>query len=281
MRIKVWGCRGSIPSPGGDTSKYGGNTTCIEVRLGDGSLVVIDAGSGIRNLGRELVRRREPRLIHLFLTHAHWDHLQGFPFFLPAYQKGFTLQVWGGPRSAATLRSYLRQQLTPPFFPVKFAELGAAIRFPARPATQIRIGGTSIQSIPLTHPDGGYGFKFSEEGRTFVFLTDNELGFSHPGGLREEDYIDAARGADLLLHDAQYSDEEYASRTRGWGHSTYTQAARFAARAGAKRLGTFHHDPDHDDRTIDASVRLCRKVLRQAGSRAQCFGAAEGTELLV
>jgi phosphoribosyl 1,2-cyclic phosphodiesterase len=278
MRIKVWGCRGSIPSPGGDTSKYGGNTTCIEVRLGDGSLVVIDAGSGIRNLGRELARRRKPRLIHLFLTHAHWDHLQGFPFFLPAYQQGFTLQVWGGPRSAATLRSYLRQQLTPPFFPVKFAELGAAIRFPARPATEITIGGTSIQSIPLTHPDGGYGFKFSEEGKTFVFLTDNELGYRHPGGLSPAAYVRLCRGADLVLHDAQFTPQEY-RLTRGWGHSTFPAVVELCREAAPKRFGLIHHDPQHTDAALDRHVGDCRRALGRGG--VDCFGACEGMEIPV
>ena len=278
MRIKIWGCRGSVPSPGGDTSRYGGNTTCVEVRLGDGSLVVIDAGSGIRNLGRELIRRSESRHIHLFLTHAHWDHVQGFPFFLPAYQKRFTLQVWGGPRNAGTLRSYLRQQLTPPFFPVKFAELGATLRFPARPAPEIRIDGTRIQAIPLAHPDGGFGFKFSEAGRSLVFLTDNELGFRHPGGLSFKHYAELCRGADLVLHDAQYTPEEY-RLTRGWGHSTFPAVVELCRAAAPKRFGLIHHDPQHTDPELDRHVRDCRRALGRRG--ADCFGAVEGMEIPV
>jgi len=275
MRIKVWGCRGSIPSPGGDTSKYGGNTTCVEVRLGDGSRIVIDAGSGIRNLGLEMARGG-PRLIHLLLTHAHWDHLQGFPFFLPAYQKGFTLQVWGGPRSAATLRSHLRQQLTPPVFPVKFSELGARFRFPARPTGEIRIGEVLVQAIPLAHPDGGYGFKFSEAGRAFVFLTDNELGFRHPGGLSPAAYAELCRGADLVLHDAQYTPEEY-RRTRGWGHSVFPAVVELCRAAAPKRFGLIHHDPQHTDPQLDRHVRDFRRALGRRG--ADCFGAAEGMEI--
>jgi phosphoribosyl 1,2-cyclic phosphodiesterase len=278
MRIKVWGCRGSVPSPGGDTSRYGGNTTCVEVRLGDGSLVVIDAGSGIRNLGRELARRGGPRLIHLFLTHAHWDHVQGFPFFQPAYRKGFTLQVWGGPRSAAVLRSYLRQQLTPPFFPVRFSELGAAIRFPARAAPEISIDGTRIQSIPLAHPDGGYGFKFSAAGRSFVFLTDNELGFRHPGGLSPKHYAELCQGADLVLHDAQYTLAEY-RLTRGWGHSTFPAVVELCREAAPKRFGLIHHDPQHSDQELDRHVRDCRRAL--GGKGADCFGVVEEMEIQV
>jgi phosphoribosyl 1,2-cyclic phosphodiesterase len=278
MRIKVWGCRGSIPSPGGDTSRYGGNTTCVEVRLGDGSLIVIDAGSGIRNLGRELARRGGPEIIHLFLTHAHWDHLQGFPFFLPAYRKGFTLQVWGGPRSASLLRSYLREQMTPPFFPVKYAELGARIRYPARPAAEIAVGPARIQSIPLTHPDGGYGFKFTEAGRSFVFLTDNELGYRHPGGLSPRRYAEVCRGVDLLMHDAQFTEEEY-RLTRGWGHSTFPAVVELCRAAGPKRFGLIHHDPQHTDPQLDRFVSDCRRALGRGGP--DCFGAFEGMEILV
>jgi phosphoribosyl 1,2-cyclic phosphodiesterase len=238
---------------------------------------VIDAGTGIRNLGRELAQR-EGRLVHLLLTHAHWDHLQGFPFFLPAYQKSFALQVWGGPRSAATLRSYLRQQLTPPHFPVKYAELSARIRFPARPEKEIHIGSTRIQSIPLAHPDGGYGFKLSENGRSFVFLTDNELGYRHPGGLTAGRYAELCRGADLVMHDAQFTQEEY-GRTRGWGHSTFQAAAELCRASAPKRFCLFHHDPQHTDLELDRHVRDCRRATGRGA--AQCFGAVEGLEILV
>lgn len=278
MRIKVWGCRGSIPSPGGDTSRYGGNTTCVEVRLRGGSLVVIDAGSGIRNLGRELVRREGREVVHLLLTHAHWDHLQGFPFFLPAFQKRFTLQVWGGPRSAAVLRSYLQHQMSPPYFPVQYAELEARIRFPRKPAREITIDGTRLQSIPLTHPDGGYGFKFSEEDRSFVYLTDNELGYRHPGGLSPRRYAEWCRGADLVLHDAQYTPAEY-RLTRGWGHSTFQAATELCLAAGPRRFGIIHHDPQHTDLQLDRYVRDCRRALGRGGP--DFFGATEGMEILV
>jgi phosphoribosyl 1,2-cyclic phosphodiesterase len=277
VRIKVWGCRGSVPSPGGDTSRYGGNTTCVEIRLADGSLVVIDAGSGIRNLGRQLARG-QGQVIHLLLTHAHWDHVQGFPFFLPAYLKSFTLQVWGGPRSAATLRSYLRQQLTPPYFPVKYAELGARIRFPPSPQAEIRIGGARIQSIPLAHPDGGYGFRFLEDGRSFVFLTDNELGHRHPGGLTPGRYAEWCRGADLVMHDAQYTPEEY-RLTRGWGHSTFQAAAQLCRAAAPKRFCLIHHDPQHTDPELDRFARDFRRTVGRDG--AECFAATEGMEIQV
>jgi len=278
MTIKVWGCRGSIPSPGGDTSKYGGNTTCIQVRLAGGSLVVVDAGSGIRNLGLELMRPGQPKRFHLFLTHAHWDHLQGFPFFLPAYLKGFSIQVWGGPRSAAALRSSLQHQMAPPYFPVKYSALQAAIRFPARPSPEITIAGTRIQTIPLTHPNGGYGFKFTEGRKSFVYLTDNELGFRHRGGLSPAGYAEVCRGADLVLHDAQYTDEEY-RLTRGWGHSTFAAAAELCLESAPRRFGLIHHDPRHTDPEVDGFVKECRRRISRRHGRSDCFGVTEGMEI--
>jgi phosphoribosyl 1,2-cyclic phosphodiesterase len=271
MRIKIWGCRGSIPSPGADTSRYGGNTTCVEVRLADGSLVIIDAGSGIRNLGRQLVRQKDPQRIHLLLTHAHWDHLQGFPFFLPAYREAFTIQVWGGPRPAGELRGFLRRQLEPPYFPVKFTSLPAGFRFTRQADSGLKLGDTRIEAIPLTHPNGGFGFRFSEGGRTFVYLTDNELGYDHPGGLSAAKYAELCGGADLLLHDAQYTEKEYRS-TRGWGHSTFTAAEELGRAAQVRRFGLIHHDPQHTDLELD-------RIL--ARRRVECFGVTEGMEIQV
>ena len=271
MRIKIWGCRGSIPSPGADTSRYGGNTTCVEMRLADGSLVIIDAGSGIRNLGRELVRQKNPQRIHLLLTHAHWDHLQGFPFFLPAFQAACTIQVWGGPRPAGELRRFLQHQLEPPYFPVKFTSLPASIRFTRQSDSELRLGDTRIEAIPLTHPNGGYGFRFSEGAKTFVYLTDNELGHDHPGGLSTAKYAELCGGADLLLHDAQYTEEEYRI-TRGWGHSTFTAAEELGRAAQVRRFGMIHHDPQHTDLELD-------RIL--ARRRVECFGVTEGMEIQV
>ncbi|OHD72580.1 MAG: hypothetical protein A2177_04555, partial [Spirochaetes bacterium RBG_13_68_11] len=217
----------------------------------------------------------------LLVTHAHWDHLTGFPFFTPAYLERYRIHVRSWPEARDALRRYLEHQMDPPYFPVEFSVLRAKFDFDAIEGRELRIGDAAVIPIPLSHPNGGTGFVFVEGGRKFVFLTDNELGVSHPGAVRREDYLDAARGADLLFHDAQYSDAEYASRTRGWGHATYTHAVEFALEAGAKRLGTFHHDPDHSDRDIDASIRLCRSIVRKRRSRMECFGVAEGMRLEV
>jgi len=281
MTVRIWGCRGSLTTSGRGVVRYGGYTTCVEVRLDDGTLIIIDAGSGIHNLGKSLLAEPGITQVHLLLTHSHWDHLTGFPFFGPAYLDRYRIHVRGGPDAKHSLSNYLRHQMDPPYFPVEFDRLRAGFDFDSDAAGDMTIGSATVIPIPLSHPNGGYGFKFLERGKSFVFLTDNEPAFPHPGGLTEQDYVEVCRGADLLLHDAQYSDEEYARATRGWGHCTYAGAALIAAAAGARRLGTIHHDPDHDDREIDRSVRQCRRIVRERRARVQCFGGAEGMSLKV
>ncbi len=280
MRIKVWGCRGSLTTAGPGVLRYGGYTTCVEVQLSDGTLVIIDSGSGIHKLGQSILSRPDVSEIYLLLTHSHWDHLTGFPFFTPAYLEKYRIHVRGGPDAKASLHKYLAHQMNPPFFPVEFARLKAGFDFDADGGI-MSIGSAEVVSVPLSHPNGGYGFIFRNGGKRFVFLTDNEPGYPHAGGLREEDYVEASRGADLLFHDAQYSDAEYAGGTRGWGHSSYSHAAAIALKAGVKRFGTFHHDPDHDDEEIDTSIRLCRSIVSGQGSSMECFAVAEGMEIKV
>jgi phosphoribosyl 1,2-cyclic phosphodiesterase len=281
MKIKIWGCRGSLTTAGRDIVRYGGYTTCVEVRLDDGTLVVIDSGSGIHRLGNALLKEPSVDRMYLLLTHSHWDHLTGFPFFKPAYIDKYRISVRGGPDAKTSLHKYLAHQMDPPYFPVEFSVLKAGFDFGTENGGSLSIGKARIVPIPLSHPNGGYGYSIMEGKKKFVFLTDNELDFSHPGGLREEDYLEAAGAADVLFHDAQYSDEEYAKKTRGWGHSSYTSAAEFAIKAGARKFGTFHHDPDHSDDEIDSSIRLCRSIARKHGSKTDCFAVAEGMEITV
>ena len=279
MKIKVWGCRGSLPTPGRDMERYGGNTTCLEIRLNDGTVVVVDAGSGIRALGDRLVREHELADLYLILTHAHWDHLSGFPFFRPAFSSRFTIRVLGGPRAKRVLRGYLAHQMQPPYFPVPFDAMKARFEFLPRRA-KAAIGSATLSFIPLNHPNGGYGFEIAEDGRTFVFLTDNELDFAHEGGLSREEYIGLCRDADLLMHDAQYTDQEVESK-RGWGHSTFSSATELAIQAGVGRFGVFHHDPAHTDDEIDRCVAMCHSRIAQANSSVECFGVQEEMELVV
>lgn len=280
MKIKIWGCRGSLATPGRQTLRYGGNTTCVEVRTREEGVIVLDAGSGLCNLGRSLVAEHDLAHLVMLFTHAHWDHLCGFPFFDPAYVPQCQIMLCGGPDAQQSLRQYLGRQMEPPFFPVPFDHLRARIDFgcgcgrPCGGRITSMAGGPGCRSIRLNHPNGGYGFKLEEDGKVFAFLPDNELGFHHENGAGFADYVDFCRGADLLFHDAQYTDSEY-SRTRGWGHSSYADALRLAAEAGVKRLGLFHHDPTRTDDDLDQQVEWCREQLRKTGSPVDCFACAE------
>lgn len=281
MEIKIWGCRGSLPTPGPKSVRYGGNTSCLEIKLRDETIIILDAGSGIKLLGDAIVERGSPKEVYLFLTHSHWDHLLGFPFFKPAYIPDFRINVRGGHDATKCLKKYLAHQMEPPYFPVDFELLNAEFDFRNGNPKKKEIGTAEIFPIPLNHPNGGFGYKFVEDNKSFVFLTDNELFFDHKGGLKRNDYIELCRGADLLLHDAQYNEKEYSSMTRGWGHTTHLQAAQFAVDAGVKRFGLFHHDPSHNDNDLDAFVNESRLYIEKQGGPAECFGCKEGMEIRV
>ncbi len=280
MEIIIWGCRGSIPTPGKGTVKYGGNTTCIEIRLKDRTVIVIDAGSGIRSLGKKLVADKSIKEIYLILTHSHWDHLMGFPFFKPAYFERFTIHVRGGPIAKETVKSYLEHQMEPPYFPARFSAMRAKFDFTHGIPLVKQIGSAIVTPIPLSHPNGGYGYKVTEEGKSFVFLTDNELDYQHEGGRLRGDYIQFCEGMDLLLHDAQYTEKEYRSM-QSFGHSTVSSALNLAVRAKVKRFGLFHHDPDHTDGEIDAIVQNVQRMLQQKNAKLNFFAASEGRELIL
>jgi len=282
MKIKVWGCRGSIATPGPYTLRYGGNTTCLEIRPVTGPVIIVDAGSGVRFLGQALLREPEITEIRFLLTHSHWDHLAGFPFFGPAYSSRYAITFCGGAHAQDSIKRYLSHQMKAPYFPVDFSVLKARFNYSCNcPNKEVAIcyfGSLRGTPVPLNHPNGGYGFKFMESGRTFIFLTDNELGFQHEGGWSRAQYVECCRGADLLFHDAQYTDEEY-RRTRGWGHSSYADATDLAIEAGVKSLGLIHHDPDRTDDDLDRQVEFCRERIHRAGSAVECFGVAEGMEI--
>ena len=281
MRIKIWGSRGSLPTPEPYAVRYGGNTTCIEIRLEDGTLLVIDAGSGMRKLGKSLLQEKPaPKEIFLFLTHAHWDHLMGFPFFVPAYMPDCRIHVSGGLKAKRSLQRYLSKQMEAPYFPVDFSSMKAKFDFTSgKPAGQT-IGSARITPIPLSHPNGGWGLRVEDRGKSFVFLTDNELGHMHEGGLTNTDYVAACARADLLIHDAQYTEAEYRSK-KTWGHSTYSQVIMLAMSARAQRLGFFHHDPERTDEEIDKLVSTAQGKAAAEGRKVSCFGVAENQEIVL
>jgi len=285
MKIKIWGCRGSIATPGAHVIRYGGNTTCLEVRTAANQVFLIDAGSGARKLGQALAAEAGLNQLTWLFTHAHWDHLSGFPFFIPAYLSRFRIALCGGPDAQYSIRRYLAQQMEAPFFPVEFGHLKAHFDFHCQCGECVCPENLACSddalhcaSIALNHPNGGVGFRLTQDGRSFVFLPDNELGYLHPGAPSRAQQMQFCAGADLLIHDAQYTDAEY-ERTRGWGHSTFADAVDFALAAGVKRLGLFHHDPDRSDDDLDQQVQACRQRITRAGSSMQCFACAEEIEL--
>jgi phosphoribosyl 1,2-cyclic phosphodiesterase len=241
-----------VAVPERDKLEYGGNTSCVEVRLDDGKVLVFDAGTGIRALGKKLVAEadseRELNEVVLFLTHAHMDHLSGFPFFAPLYADKWLIKVRGGPIAKETLKGYLGRTMSVPYFPVGLGTVAANLDFTSGLPSTRRIGGASVEPIPLNHPGGGFGFRVVENGNTFVYIPDNELdGEDHEDGESYYDYVKFCEGADLVFHDAQYTPKEFEFR-KGWGHSTFLSATELAIAAKASRLGLFHHDPERSRR---------------------------------
>ena len=279
MLIRCWGARGSIPVSGEPYLKYGGDTTCLEIRTHDDQVVIIDAGSGIRRLGNRLIAEGRSHYAMLF-THAHWDHLMGFPFFKPIYCPNTHISMYGCPFVQNSIATMIARVMAPPNFPVNYTDIRARITYHDSCQTQFAIASLAVDSIPLSHPNEGMGYRFIEGDKTFIFLTDNELSYRHPGGRDYEEYVRFSADADLLIHDAEYSEQEYSS-TRTWGHSTYRDALRLAIEANVKKLGLFHHNQEHCDDTVEEIVTDCRRIIAAAGSSLECFALGQTMEVLL
>jgi len=252
MRVTIWGCRGSIPAPGRETVQYGGNTSCVEVSLDNGAVFVLDAGTGIRELGNEL-QERGARRIHLLLTHLHLDHLEGLRFFAPLFDERVTVNVWGPRSPVQSLRERIRRSFSPPLFPIDLKELAAHVTFNDVPKEPWTVEGASLDSGLVMHPGPTVGFRIEADGASVAYLPDHEPALTGKFAERSRDWISGgsiAENVDLLLHDAQYFDDEYAERV-GWGHSSVESAVAFAHAVGARRLVLFHHDPRHPDGALE------------------------------
>jgi len=277
MEITCWGSRGSIPVSGKNFVKYGGDTTCIEVRTQSDDIIILDAGTGIRRLGNQMIE--DGRLAyHFIFTHAHWDHVMGFPFFKPIFNENARFFMHKCPFQSKFVETVLAKVMSAPFFPVKYAELRAEMVHENACPAVFEIGSVTITPIPISHPNSGAGYKIVEDDKTFVFITDNELGYTHKGGLPIESYIEFSQGADLLIHDAEYTPEEYA-HTRTWGHSTYPETLELGLKAGVKKLGLFHLNQDRTDQQMDDIVADCQQRISDAKSPMDCFAVGCHTSI--
>lgn len=260
MKVKFYGVRGSLPVCGREFEKYGGNTTCIKIlREKANRIAIIDAGTGIRNLGKEIVKEGiSQQVINILFSHFHWDHIQGLPFFAPAYNEHQKIGVLtlGRKHEITNLKEIFSMQMQKEYFPIPLEHMGAQFAF-LNYGDRETLYGAVISTVVQCHQyaGGSYGFRIEDDGVSLVVCTDIE----HPDGI-DENIVDFARDADLLIHDGQYTADEY-EKYRGWGHSSWNQAAEVAIRANAKRLIITHHDPDHNDKFLDRMEKQCQAVF--------------------
>ncbi len=281
--LTFWGTRGSIPTPGPRTARYGGNTPCVGITDGGATLVILDAGSGLRPLGAALAAQRRAVSAHLLLSHTHWDHIQGFHFFRPLGVRGNTLRIYGAAQEGVPLEQILHRQMEPTVFPVPLEALAATVSVTPVAEGAFEVDGFGVRALRLRHPGTtlGYRLRPADGGREVAYVTDNELG---PGGAYPVAADWRARlvafleGVDTLIHDAMYAESIIAARA-GWGHSTPGEAVDLAAEAGCRRLVLFHHDPENDDDAVDALVRDARAYAALKSPRLEVEAASEGRRL--
>ncbi|HET7771844.1 MAG TPA: response regulator [Chloroflexota bacterium] len=287
MRVQFWGTRGSLAKPGPSTLRYGGNTACVEVRADDGTLIVLDCGTGAHGLGQALMASGEkPLRGHLLITHTHWDHIQGFPFFAPLFIPGNEWDIYAPGGLGQHLEHTLDGQMEYQYFPVTLGQLGATIRFHDLVEGTFTVGGITVTARYLNHPAVVLGYRLEADGVTLVYATDHEPHGVDGLGTHSEDqaHVEFMRGADLVIHDAQYGLEEWhggPGGKRGWGHTSVEHAVDFAHLARAQRLAFFHHDPLRNDEAVDQLVVRGRVRAAAADATLEIFGAAEGMEVLL
>jgi phosphoribosyl 1,2-cyclic phosphodiesterase len=281
MTVRFWGVRGSIPAPGPETCRYGGNTSCVEVQAGK-ELLILDAGTGIRKLGLALGKAKPPIAGTLLISHVHWDHIHGLPFFAPAMAPGNCFRVYGCAGAALHLRSVLAGQMESPYFPVSLDSLPNTLEIHELGDDPITVGDVCVHTTRLHHPGMTLGFRIERGGRTLVYATDQEPLAAVDGGepTLDQALVQLAMGADLLISDAQYAPEEY-HRHVGWGHSSVTDAVRLALTAGVRQLVLFHHDPERSDTALEALHAAARAEVARRGGDLSCLIATEGLELQV
>jgi phosphoribosyl 1,2-cyclic phosphodiesterase len=279
MRVKVWGARGSVPAPGPHMNRYGGNTSCVQVTLSSGEELILDAGTGIRNLGVDLGAGGR---IHILLTHLHLDHIQGLMFFPPCFRAESEITIWGPASPEASLESRIARYISAPLSPVEVRELPCSVSFRDTPVSEWEIAGATVRAEAVTHRGPTLGYRITDGDSTLAYVPDHEPALGAPLAGLEPEWIsgfDLARDVDLLIHDCQYTDAEYPQHI-GWGHSGLTDALTFAGRVGAGRLLLFHHDPLHSDEFLDDFCATAKQAWQALGRDATELDLGmEGAEL--
>src|SRR4029453_19294850 len=297
VRLKFWGTRGSIAVPGPETLRYGGNTTCVELRA-DGEIIVLDAGSGIRPLGIALGRefQAHPIKLSLLITHAHWDHIQGFPFFKPAYDSKNEIRIFGFYGAGATFREIMTEPMKSPFFPITMRELSARMDINKLNEMKFSLGKLDIHAVFVNHPGVCAGYRIFTSGGSVAFLPDHEpyefflhsargkeLSGEQAREIAAEQHaalVQFLRGSDILILDSQYTDQEYETHIC-WGHGSISTAGFLALETEVQKLLVFHHDPNHDDEMVDTMVESARELAMKSASHLEVAGAQQGTEILL
>lgn len=299
MKLTFWGVRGSIPTPGKHTVRYGGNTPCLELRFDDDRLMIFDAGTGIRSFGDYLINRGESVKAHLFISHPHWDHIQGFPFFKPAFIPGNELTIVGTDRAEKPLNEIISEQMNRIYFPVQIHDLKAKLKFiPITDEGEMKVHDALVKMIYVNHPGFALGYRVEYRGKSLIYISDNEPfdkasarsmnnfeqkvkeKFMTASGDPNQRIFDFCREGDVLIHDTTYTPEEYIDRV-GWGHSDYLFSLRLAAEANVKRLYLFHHDQNHSDDKVDDIVKKCKKEIKSRGYKFECEAAIENTTIVI
>ena len=269
LKVKFWGVRGSIACPSANHIKYGGNTSCLEVKVGDRRLV-LDAGTGIRGLGQTFLKD-DVSQIHILLTHTHWDHINGFPFFVPAYDPRRSVHIMAGHlRGGEGIQNVLAAQMDNPMFPVPLSAMQAKMRFEDFEAgMSFNIyDDVHVRTAPLNHPNGATGYRIEHAGHAICYVSDTE----HVPGKMDQNILGLIEGADLVIYDSTYTEEEFPTKI-GWGHSTWNEGVKLCRESGAKSMAIFHHDPEHEDDFMAALGEEAKKEW------SETFVAREGMEL--